>query len=140
MQTPEHIVPEWYFLPFYAILRSFTIDIPLLPGLVFTAKLQGVIAMFGSIILLMFLPWLDRSEVKSCRFRPAYKWCVWLLVIAFIALGYAGSQKPEGPPVIVGQIATVYYFLHFLVLTPWLSRKEDASLVPASISDDKCCS
>ena len=142
MQTPEHIVPEWYFLPFYAILRSFTIDIgiPFTGVVLLTAKLQGVIAMFGSIILLMFLPWLDRSSVKSCRFRPAYKWCVWLLVVAFIALGYAGSQKPEGVPVIVGQVATVYYFLHFLVLTPWLSSKEDASLVPASISDDKCSS
>jgi len=138
MQTPEHIVPEWYFLPFYAILRAFTFDIkiPFTNIIVFPAKLQGVIAMFGSILLLVALPWLDRSPVKSARYRPNHRFCLMLLLIAMFSLGYAGSQKPEGWPVILGQIATVYYFLHFLVLVPYISRNERPLPVPDSISAD----
>ncbi len=138
MQTPEHIVPEWYFLPFYAILRAFTFDIsiPFTGIIIFPAKLQGVIAMFGSILLLVALPWLDGAKVKSARYRPNHRFCLMLLLIAMFALGYAGSQKPEGWPVVMGQLATVYYFLHFLVLVPYNSRKEVPQGVPASISDD----
>jgi quinol-cytochrome oxidoreductase complex cytochrome b subunit/cytochrome c1 len=123
MQTPPHIVPEWYFLPFYAILRSFTVDIQLIPFthlLTLTAKLQGVIAMFGSIILLFFLPWLDSSPVRSARYRPVYKVCVLLLVVAMGCLTYAGGQLPQGWPVVVGRVATFYYFFHFLVIVPIL--------------------
>jgi len=138
MQTPPHIVPEWYFLPFYAILRAFTMDIviPFTGIVLLPAKLQGVIAMFGSIILLAFLPWLDRSPVRSARYRPMYKWCLAALVLAFIALGYAGAKPPEGLPMWFGRIGTFYYFLHFLVIVPFLPRYEKTLPVPNSIDDE----
>lgn len=138
MVTPAHIVPEWYFLPFYAILRAFTFDIgiPFTHIILLPAKLQGVIAMFGSIILLMFLPWIDSHPVKSARYRPIYKWCLLALLVSFLALGYAGSQPPEGLPVRIGQLGTIYYFLHFLVVTPYLARKEKALPLPDSIDAD----
>ena len=122
MQTPPHIVPEWYFLPFYAILRSFTLDItiPFTHIVLLPAKLQGVLAMFGSIILLFFVPWLDNSPVRSARYRPVYKICMLLLVVAMGALTYAGGQLPEGWPVVIGRVATFYYFFHFLVILPLL--------------------
>ena len=122
MQTPPHIVPEWYFLPFYAILRSFTLDIsiPFTHIILLPAKLQGVIAMFGSILLLFFLPWLDTSPVRSARYRCVYKWCMILLVLAMGALTYAGGKPPEGLPVVIGRIGTFYYFFHFFVIVPVL--------------------
>jgi quinol-cytochrome oxidoreductase complex cytochrome b subunit len=137
MVTPPHIVPEWYFLPFYAILRAFTVDIaiPFTAIVILPAKLQGVLAMFGAIALWLFLPWLDGSPVKSAKYRPRYRLCLVLLLVAFIALGYAGSQPAEGLPVVIGQLATVYYFLHFLVLLPYLSRREKTKPLPASISE-----
>ena len=126
MQTPAHIVPEWYFLPFYAILRSFTLDIsiPHTHIILVTAMQQGVIAMFGSIILLFFVPWLDSSPVRSARYRPVYKICMLLLVVAMGALTYAGGQLPEGWPVVIGRVATFYYFFHFLVILPLLGTWE----------------
>lgn len=141
LQTPTHIVPEWYFLPFYAILRAFTMDIgiPFTHIVLLPAKLQGVIAMFGSIILLFFLPWLDTSPVRSARYRPVYKKCLLLLLIAMFALGYSGANPPEGLPMRLGQVATFYYFLHFFVLVPYLGRKEKTLTPPDSISDDPCC-
>ncbi|HYD18502.1 MAG TPA: cytochrome b/b6 [Patescibacteria group bacterium] len=141
MQTPAHIVPEWYFLPFYAILRAFTADItiPFTQIVLLPAKLQGVLAMFGSIILLLFLPWLDRSPVKSGRFRPIFKWCIWLLFVDFFVLMYSGAKPPEGLPLILGQIGTIYYFALFLVILPILSFKEKPLPVPASIAADPGC-
>src|SRR5271156_827623 len=109
MQTPPEIVPEWYFLPFYAILRSVP-DILFIP-----AKLAGVLCMFGSIGLLFVLPWLDGSKGRRARFRPIYKWVFWLLVIDAFALGIVGAHRPEGLYIIIGRIATLYYFVHFLV-------------------------
>lgn len=140
MQTPPHIVPEWYFLPFYAILKAFTFDItiPFTGIVLLPAKLQGVVAMFGSILLLLFLPWLDSAPVKSARYRPVYKKALLLLLFAMLALGYAGSQPPEGLPVILGQASTLYYFFHFLVLVPYLARKERTLSPPARIADDVC--
>jgi quinol-cytochrome oxidoreductase complex cytochrome b subunit len=137
MQTPPHIVPEWYFLPFYAILRSFTIDLvlPFTHIVLVSAKLQGVVAMFGSILLLLFLPWLDTSPVRSARYRPVYKWCLIGLVVAMAALTYAGAKPPEGLPVWIGRIGTFYYFMHFLVVTPWLGRREKTLPVPSSLSE-----
>ncbi len=140
--TPEQIVPEWYFLPFYAILRAFTMDI-VFPftgwitdgGIVFTAKLQGVIAMFGAIIVLFFLPWLDKSPVRSARYRPAYRWCNYLLVVAMVLLGYAGAQPAEGTMLWIARGATAYYFAHFLVLIPLLSRYEKTLPLPKSINE-----
>ena len=122
MQTPNHIVPEWYLLPYYAILRS-------VPN-----KLLGVILAFGSIFLMFLVPWLDTSPVRSARFRPVYKWVFWLLVIDVIALGWVGANPPEGLVVTVGQIATLYYFVHFLVLFPVIGKLERPHPLPASIA------
>jgi ubiquinol-cytochrome c reductase cytochrome b subunit len=130
LQTPAHIVPEWYFLPFYAILRSITFSLFGIP-----AKLLGVLAMFGSIAILFVLPWLDTSRVRSARFRPIYRWCFWLLVLSVIGLGYAGSQPAEGLPVVIGQVGMVYYFLHFLVILPILGKIERPLPLPRSISE-----
>ncbi len=104
LATPAEIVPEWYFLPFYAILRS-------IPN-----KLAGVIAMFGAIVLLALVPWLDRSPVKSARFRPLYRYFFWLLLGDCFLLGFCGAHPPEGIYVVIGRIATFYYFLHFLLI------------------------
>jgi len=122
MQTPNHIVPEWYLLPYYAILRS-------VPN-----KLLGVILAFGSIFLLFLVPWLDSSPVRSARFRPVYKWVFWLLVIDVIALGWVGANPPEGLVVTIGQIATLYYFVHFLILFPVIGKIERPKPLPASIA------
>jgi ubiquinol-cytochrome c reductase cytochrome b/c1 subunit len=129
--TPPHIVPEWYFLPFYAILRAITFD--LFWGLI-PAKLIGVTAMFWSILILLFLPWLDRSPVRSARFRPLYKQFFWIFVADCFLLGYVGANPPEGYFVILGQIGTAYYFAHFLIVIPLLSFLERPLPLPASIS------
>ena len=130
LQTPPHIVPEWYFLPFYAILRAITFDVLFIP-----AKLLGVILMFGSILVLFFLPWLDTSPVRSSRFRPIYKWFFWVLVADCVLLGYLGAHPPEGSYVLLAQIGTAYYFFHFLILLPLLGRLERPRPLPRSISE-----
>jgi ubiquinol-cytochrome c reductase cytochrome b/c1 subunit len=122
LQTPADIVPEWYFLPFYAILRS-------VPN-----KLGGVTLMFGAILVLFALPWLDTSPVRSARFRPLYRPFLFLLVIALVVLGFVGAHRPEGIWVVLGRVATTYYFLHFLVLLPVLGKLERPLPLPESIS------
>ncbi len=122
LQTPNDIVPEWYFLPFYAILRS-------VPD-----KLGGVCAMFGSILVLFFLPWLDTSPVRSARFRPIYRQVIWLWVLATVVLGMVGAHKPLGFWVPLGRVCTIYYFFHFLVLMPLLGVIERPLPLPESIS------
>ena len=121
--TPAHIVPEWYFLPFYAILRA----IP--------SKLGGVVAMFGSIAVLAFLPWLDTSKVKSASFRPVYKVFFWVFVLVSIGLGYLGAMPAEGGYVIAARILTAYYFGFFLLIMPLLGMFETPKAVPATIAD-----
>jgi ubiquinol-cytochrome c reductase cytochrome b/c1 subunit len=121
--TPQHIVPEWYYLPFYAILRS-------IPN-----KLAGVVAMFSAILVLVFLPWLDSARTRSCKYRPLAKQFFWMFVFVCIVLGYLGSQPPEGIYVIVGRILTVCYFAYFLIVLPLLSRIETPRAVPNSIAD-----
>ena len=123
MVTPSHIVPEWYLLPFYAILRS-------VPD-----KLGGVILLFASLFILVGLPWLDRSKVKSAIFRPIYKWFFWLLVLDVLVLGYMGAAPAEGTYLLIARVATAYYFLHFLVILPVLSSVEKTDPLPLSISD-----
>ena len=123
MITPSHIVPEWYLLPFYAILRS-------IPD-----KLGGVVVMFAAVFILMFLPWLDTSKVRSAVFRPLYKIFFWILVIDVIVLGYIGANPPEGMYLIIGRIATIYYFVHFILIMPLLGFKEKTNPLPLSISD-----
>ena len=136
--TPPHIVPEWYFLPFYAILRSIDFTIFGIP-----AKLLGVLAMFASIIVLFVIPWLDTSKVRSSKFRPVYKWFFLILFIDCFILGYCGKKAPddyflgiEGLKVItVGQLATLYYFAHFLLVMPIVGKLERPKPLPASISE-----
>lgn len=122
LQTPAHIVPEWYFLPFYAILRA-------VPD-----KLGGVLAMFGAIAVLFVLPWLDRSPIRSARFRPIFKIFFWLLFIDCLVLGYIGAMPAEGIYVLIGRLATVWYFAHFLIILPVLSVIETPRPLPQSIS------
>ena len=121
--TPNEIVPEWYFLPFYAILRA-------IPD-----KLGGVICMFGAIAVLFVLPWLDTSRVRSCTFRPIYKWFVFLLVADTFLLGYCGAHPPEGWYVPAARLGTAYYFFHFLVLLPILGKIERPLPLPSSIAE-----
>lgn len=137
LKTPAHIVPEWYYLPFYAILRAitFNIGIPFTDIVLIDSKLGGVIAMFGSIAILLFLPWLDTSKVRSGSYRPLFKQFFWLFVLCCIGLGYLGSRPAEGIYTILSQILTAYYFAHFLVILPWLGKFEKPKKVPPSIAD-----
>ena len=121
--TPAHIVPEWYFLPFYAILRA-------VPD-----KLGGVIAMFGAIAVLFILPWLDTSRVRSATFRPIYKWFMMVLVVDVVVLGLCGANPPAGFWIPLSQVATLYYFAHFLILLPILGKIERPLPLPPSIAD-----
>jgi len=130
LSTPAHIVPEWYFWPFYAILRAFTVDIFGIP-----AKLLGVVAMFGAIVLLFFLPWLDNSPVRSGNYRPRFKQFFWLLCVDVLILGYCGGSPAEEPYVMISQVAAAYYFAHFLVILPMLSKFERTLPLPNSITD-----
>ncbi len=120
--TPAHIVPEWYLLPFYAILRA-------IPD-----KLGGVIAMFGAIMILFVLPWLDTSKVRSGRFRPLFKQFFWIFVANCIFLGYLGAKPAEGIYVTLARIGTAYYFAHFLIILPILGLVEKPKDIPESIS------
>ncbi|HEV2568423.1 cytochrome b/b6 [Sphingomonas sp.] len=129
LSTPALIVPEWYFWPFYAILRAFTVDF-ILP-----AKLWGVIAMFGSIILLFFLTWIDRSPVRSTNYRPLYKPFFWILILDILVLGYCGGAHAEEPYIMISQLATLYYFAHFLIILPIVSAIEKPLPLPNSISE-----
>ncbi|MBI1274662.1 cytochrome b [bacterium] len=153
MVTPAHIVPEWYFLPFYAILRA-------IPN-----KLGGVVAMISAILILFVIPWLDRSPVRSSSYRPMYRIFFWLLVVTGLVLGYAGSQTPDWgtliafckgdacqsihawllviptgdasaylPDITVARLATLYYFAHFLVVMPMVAKRETPKPLPVSIS------
>jgi len=131
MQTPAHIVPEWYFWPFYAILRSFTFDFFFIP-----AKLMGVMAMFAAILVWFFLPWLDTSPVRSTKYRPLLRKFIWFgLLPCVLILGYCGGSPAEEPYVMIAQLATAYYFLHFLVILPVVSLIERPEPLPFSITE-----
>ena len=132
--TPPHIVPEWYFLPFYAILRAFTGSFLGIPLGSF-AKLLGVLAMFGSIAVLAFAPWLDTSRVRSAKYRPLFKWAFWAFAFTCVALGYLGAKPAEGAYVMWAQIFTVLYFAYFLVAMPVLGLIETPSKLPRSINE-----
>nr|YP_009327192.1 apocytochrome b [Aphanomyces astaci]YP_009327206.1 apocytochrome b [Aphanomyces astaci]AOQ30604.1 apocytochrome b [Aphanomyces astaci]AOQ30605.1 apocytochrome b [Aphanomyces astaci] len=112
MKTPLHIVPEWYFLPFYAILRS-------IPN-----KIGGVIAMFGSLLILLTIPFTNSSEVRSTVFRPIFKVLYWLLVVSFLILGWIGQMPVDYPYTEVGIIAMIYYFFFFLIIIPFIGHLE----------------
>ena len=119
LSTPAHIVPEWYFLPFYAILRAITFNVGPIDS-----KLGGVLAMFGAIAVLLFVPWLDTSRVRSAVYRPWYKRFFWLFVANAIFLGWLGSKPAEGWYVPAMQVSTLYYFFFFIVIMPLLGLIE----------------
>ncbi len=121
--TPPHIVPEWYYLPFYAILRA-------IPN-----KLGGVVAMFGSILILVFAPWLDTSRVKSAKYRPVYKWFLLFFFVSVLALGYLGAKPPEGAYVWWARFFTLYYFVFFIIIMPIVGVVETPSQMPRSITE-----
>ncbi len=141
--TPAHIVPEWYFLPFYAMLRAITFDIgiPFTDITIITAKLGGVITMFGSIALLFVLPWLDSHPLRSARYRPLYRIAFLAFAVNFVLLGYIGMKTADAtwgpvPLSFVGLAATAYYYAFFLVVLPWLSKHEKTRDLPPSIHQD----
>ena len=131
LATPAHIVPEWYFWPFYAILRAFTFDFLFIP-----AKLLGVLAMFGSILIWFLLPWLDKSPVRSGHYRPLFRKFFWFgLIPTVLVLGYCGGAPAEEPYVMISQIASIYYFAHFLIILPIVSSIERTEPMPFSITE-----
>ncbi|MCY4038272.1 MAG: cytochrome b N-terminal domain-containing protein [Hyphomicrobiales bacterium] len=121
--TPAHIVPEWYLLPFYAILRA----VP--------SKLGGVIVMFGALGVLLLLPWLDTSKIRSAKFRPLYRQFFFIFLLVCLGLGWLGAQPAEGGYVIAARLLTVYYFAHFFVILPALGYIEKPKPMPASIEE-----
>jgi ubiquinol-cytochrome c reductase cytochrome b subunit len=123
LMTPAHIVPNWYLASFYAILRA-------IPD-----KLGGVALMFAALMILFFLPWLDRSKIRSCSYRPIYKWFMILFFINFFILSYVGLKPAEGLYLLIARIGLVYYFGFFLIITPFIHRIEKPDKLPASISD-----
>ena len=123
MVTPASIVPEWYLLPFYAILRS-------IPN-----KLLGVVAMFGSLVILLILPLTDLSRIRGNQFRPAMKLAFWFFVVDFIILMWIGSQHPESPYLEIGQIATAFYFAWFLIIVPLIGISEN-TLIDIATSNE----
>jgi ubiquinol-cytochrome c reductase cytochrome b/c1 subunit len=121
--TPAHVVPEWYLLPFYAMLRA-------IPN-----KLMGVIVLFSAIVILAFVPWLDRSPVKSAKYRPSFRFFFWIFVVICIGLGYLGSQEPTEGLALIARILTFGYFAFFLIIMPILSFTEKTKPIPTSIAD-----
>ena len=121
--TPAHIVPEWYFLPFYAILRA-------VPD-----KLMGVLLMFSAVLVLFILPWLDTHKVRSAQFRPYYKQFFWLFFINCIILGWVGAMPAEGIYLVLARVGTIYYFAHFIIVMPVVGLLEKTDPIPMSISE-----
>ena len=142
LATPAHIVPEWYFLPFYAILRAFTGDVWVvmfanwITGGIVDAKFFGVLAMFGAIAVMALAPWLDTSSVRSGKYRPMFKWWFWLLAIDFVVLMWAGAMPAEPPYSTISLIGATYWFAYFLVILPLLGVIEKPVARPATIEED----
>jgi ubiquinol-cytochrome c reductase cytochrome b subunit len=142
LATPAHIVPEWYFLPFYAILRAFTPDVwvvmfaSFISGGIITAAFFGVVAMFAAIAVMAAVPWLDTSRVRSGRYRPMFKWWFWLFVINFMVLMWVGAMPAEEPYNTIALIAATYWFAYFLVILPLLGVIEKPLTPPDTIEED----
>ena len=142
LSTPAHIVPEWYFLPFYAILRAFTADVWVVQLVQFLsfgiidAKFFGVLAMFGAIAVMALVPWLDTSSVRSGRYRPKFKAWFWLLCIDFVVLMWVGAQTPNELMSWISLIASRSWFVYFLVILPLLGVLERPRAKPATIEED----
>ena len=131
LATPAHIVPEWYYLPFYAILRAITLDV-----LFLDAKFLGVLAMFGSIAVMALAPWTDTSPVRSGRYRPTFKIAFWVLGFDFMLLMWCGAQPAEGLVPLVSLIGAIYWFAYFLIILPVLGWTEKTLPVPETIEAD----
>ena len=142
LATPAHIVPEWYYLPFYAILRAFTADVwavqiaSFLTGGIVDAKFFGVLAMFAAIFVIALAPWLDTSKTRSGAYRPMFKFWFWLLAIDFMVLMWVGAQSTEEPYATISLIAATYWFAYFLVILPILGWVEKPRTPPATIEED----
>ena len=142
LATPAHIVPEWYFLPFYAILRAFTADVWVVQIVQFLsfgiidAKFFGVLAMFGAIAVMALAPWLDTSSVRSGKYRPMFKWWFWLLVVDFFVLMWVGARPAESPYDMISLVASTYWFAYFLVILPVLGVIERPLTPEARIEED----
>ncbi|MEO0937589.1 MAG: cytochrome b N-terminal domain-containing protein [Pseudomonadota bacterium] len=140
--TPSHIVPEWYFLPFYAILRAFTADVWIvmffnwISGGIIDAAFFGVLAMFGAIAVMALAPWLDTSSVRSGTYRPMFKWWFWILVVDFVVLMWLGAMPAEEPYATLSLIASTYWFAYFLVILPLLGVIEKPLPTPATIEEE----
>ncbi len=140
--TPAHIVPEWYYLPFYAILRAFTDDVwavqlvSILTGGIVTAKFFGVLAMFAAIFVMALVPWLDTSKVKSGRYRPAFRFFFWLLAADFMFLMWLGAMPAEEPYASLSLLGTAYWFGYFLIILPLLGVFERPKAPPETIEED----
>ncbi|MEL7348741.1 MAG: cytochrome b, partial [Pseudomonadota bacterium] len=128
--TPAHIVPEWYFLPFYAMLRAIDFDI-----LFIDSKLGGVLAMFGSIVIMALAPWTDTSRVRSARYRPMLRVAFWILVVDFFILMWAGGMPAEGLIPTISLIGTLYWFAYFLVILPVLGIIETPEEMPSTVEE-----
>ncbi len=131
LKVPLRVVPEWYFLPFYAMLRAITFDIG-----IFSSNFVGFVLFVSSICILIFVPWLDRSKICSARYRPVYKIFFWALVIDVVFLGWLGSREISDKILLWTQLATVYYFIFFLVILPILPAFEKNCSLPSSIMQD----
>jgi ubiquinol-cytochrome c reductase cytochrome b subunit len=135
-------VPEWYFLPFYAILRAFTPDVwvvqfaTFISGGIIQADFFGVVAMFGAIVVMALAPWLDTSSVRSGRYRPMFKWWFALLVVDFFVLMWVGARPAEEPYNTIALIAATYWFVYFLVILPLLGVIEKPLPQPETIEED----
>jgi len=142
LQTPPHIVPEWYFLPFYAILRAFTADVMIVKiagfvtGGIIDAKFFGVLAMFGAIAVMAVVPWLDTSSVRSGKYRPRFKFFFWLLALDFIVLMWAGSRPASPRYSIISLYGAYYWFAYFLIILPLLGVLEKPLTPPKTIEED----
>ncbi len=142
LATPAHIVPEWYFLPFYAILRAFTGDVWVvmfaswITGGIVDAKFFGVLAMFGAIAVMALAPWLDTSRVRSGRYRPMFKWWFMLLALDFVVLMWVGAMPTDGIYPYISLIGSTYWFAYFLVILPLLGVIEKPTTPPATIEED----
>ncbi len=142
LKTPAEIVPEWYYLPYYAILRAFTGDVwvvqiaSFLTGGIVDAKFFGVIAMFGAIFVMALVPWLDTSRVRSGRYRPAFRFFFWILAFDFMFLMWLGARPAAEPYASFALVGAAYWFAYFLVILPLLGVFERPTSPPETIEAD----